>query len=186
MTIAPIILVADRDEEAAKYLREVLTRTDYQLFHVKDGQEVLSIVDKHPAIVFAIIELELPSVNGLSLIGRLNGRDPKPEKIIATTFLNDDLIFEIAMHMGADAIVQKPRPERTWVGKLRRLLPEPARNEASRIDGGPQAGLSRVRAKTGRERRPLSTSGGLAVASVAPNSASRVTLNGKWPSSVVG
>ena len=111
MTAAPIILIADRNEDALKYLKEELATTEYELMHVKDAQEVLSIVDKQVPIAVAVIELELPGVNGLNLIGRLTGQQPKPKKIVATTFLEDDVLFELAKHMGADTIVRKPRSE---------------------------------------------------------------------------
>ena len=124
MTTAPIILIADRSDDALKYLKEELA-ANYALLHAKDGHEVLSIVDTHTSqIAFAVIELELPVVNGFNLIGRLTSQEPKPNKIIATTFLEDELLFELAKHMGADAVVRKPRSEETWVGTLRQLLPE--------------------------------------------------------------
>jgi CheY-like chemotaxis protein len=125
MTTTPIILIADRNEEALKYLKEELATTQFELLHAKDGHEVLSIVDTQAhQIAFAVVELELPGVNGLHLIGRLTSQEPKPKKIIATTFLEDELLFELAKHMGADVIVQKPRPEETWVGTVRQLLPD--------------------------------------------------------------
>ena len=40
----------------------------------------------------------------------------------------DELLFEIAKHLGADTIVRKPRPEETWIGTLRQLLPERIRD----------------------------------------------------------
>src|SRR5258708_11005411 len=112
MTNSPIILVADRNEDALKYLREELPITDYVLLHAKDEREALSIVDRKASrIAFAVIELELPGMNGFNLIGRLTGQHPKPKRIVATTFLQDDVLFELAKHMGADTIVRKPRSE---------------------------------------------------------------------------
>ena len=112
MTNSPIILVADRNEDALKYLREELPITDYVLLHAKDEREALSIVDRKASrIAFAVIELELPGMNGFNLIGRLTGQQPKPKKIVATTYLEDDVLFELAKHMGADTIVRKPRSE---------------------------------------------------------------------------
>ena len=112
MTTPPIILVADRNEDALKYLREELPMSDYVLLHAKDEREALSIVDRKPSrIAFAVIELELPGMNGFNLIGRLTGQQPKPKRIVATTFLEDDVLFELAKHMGADTIVRKTRPE---------------------------------------------------------------------------
>jgi DNA-binding NarL/FixJ family response regulator len=64
------------------------------LLHAKDGHEVLSIVDTQAnQIAFDVVELELPGVNGLHLIGRLTSQEPKPKKIIATTFLEDENVF---------------------------------------------------------------------------------------------
>jgi CheY-like chemotaxis protein len=125
MTTVPIILIADRNDDALKYLKEELATTEYALLHAKDGQEALSIVETQTSeIAVAVIELELPGMDSLNLIGRLTTREPKPKKIIATTFLESERLFEIAKHMGADAIVRKPRPEETWVGTLRQLFPE--------------------------------------------------------------
>src|SRR6202049_746413 len=125
MSTAPIILIADRNDDALKYLKEELEPTEYELLHAKDGHEVLSIVDTQAhQIAFAVVELELPGVNGLFLIGRLTSQEPKPKKIIATTFLEDEFLFELAKHMGADVIVRKPRPEETSVGTVRQLSPE--------------------------------------------------------------
>jgi CheY-like chemotaxis protein len=99
--------------------------TEYALLYAKDGQEALSIVETQTAeIAVAVIELELPGMDSLNLIGRLTNQEPKPKKIIATTFVDDKVLFEVAQHMGADVIVRKPRPEETWVGTLRRLVPE--------------------------------------------------------------
>jgi two-component system, response regulator PhcR len=125
MTTAPIIIIADRTDDALKYLKEELATTEYTLLHATDGQEVMSIIETETSqIAFAVIELELPGGNGLNLIGRLTSHEPRPNKIIATTYFDDELLFELAKHMGADAIVRKPRPEETWVGTLRRLLPQ--------------------------------------------------------------
>ena len=125
MSTAPIILIADRNDDALKYLKEELEPTEYELLHAKDGHEVLSIVDTQAhQIAFAVVELELPGVNGLHLIGRLTGQEPKPKKIIATTFLEDEVLFELATYLGADAVVRKPRPEEIWVGTVRQQLPD--------------------------------------------------------------
>jgi CheY-like chemotaxis protein len=110
MSAVPIILIADRNGDALKYLQEELATTDYTLLHARDGREALSLLETQPQIAFAVVELELPGVNGLHLIGRLTSQEPKPKKIIATTFLEDEVLFELATHMGAYIIVQKPCP----------------------------------------------------------------------------
>jgi DNA-binding response OmpR family regulator len=127
MTTAPIILIADRNDDALKYLQEELATADYTLFYAKDGREALSLVETQASpIAFAVVELELPGVNGLHLIGRLTSQEPKPKKIIATTFLKDEVLFQLATHMGADVIVQKPCP---W--KMARLFRPTTPKQAS-------------------------------------------------------
>jgi len=122
MTTKPIILIADRNEEVPNCIRTELATTGFDLLHAKDGIEALSIVDSHsPNIAAAVIELELPVVNGLDLIGRLS-RQPKPKKIIATTFHEYAPLLELAKHMGADEIIRKPVPNETWIETVRELL----------------------------------------------------------------
>ena len=125
MSTAPIVLIADRNHDALEYLKEELATTQFELIHAKDGHELLSILNtQEHQIAFAVVELELPGVNGLHLIGRLTSQESKPKRIIATSFLEDEVLFELATHMGAEIIVRKPRPEETWVGTVKELLPD--------------------------------------------------------------
>ena len=124
MTTKPIILIADRTEDVLNCFKKELATTDCALLHAKDGKEALSIVDSQAShIAAAVIELELPVVNGLDLIGRLTSQQPKPKKIIATTFYEYEPLLEPAKHMGADKIVRKPVPNETWIETVRELLP---------------------------------------------------------------
>jgi len=125
MSALPIILIADRNEDVLDCFRKGAAMTDCALVHAKDGKEALAILGSQaPHIAAAVIELELPVVNGLDLIGRLTSLQPKPKKIIATTFLEYEPLLELAKHMGADEIVRKPVPEETWIETVRQLLLE--------------------------------------------------------------
>jgi len=117
---APIILIADRNPRLLNYLKRELISSHYALLHAKDGQEALSIVDSQNHIAVAVVELELPVVNGLYLIGRLAAK--KPKAIIATTLLEHGLLFELATHLGADTIVRKPAKKRLLIEVVRPLL----------------------------------------------------------------
>jgi len=122
---APIILIADRNDDVLNYFRKEIATTDCALVHAKDGEEVLAILGSQaPHIAAAVIELELPVVNGVDLIGRLTSLEPKPKKIIATTFLEYEPLLELAKYMGADEIVRKPVPEEKWVETVRQVLVE--------------------------------------------------------------
>ena len=122
MTTAPIVLVADRNDGVLKHLKNELGTTDYVLLHARNGQEALSIIGNQEYIAAAVVELELPGVNGLDLIGRLSSKQPKPKKIIATTFLEHELLVELATQMGGDAIVRKPTRKKGWFEIVRSLL----------------------------------------------------------------
>src|SRR6266508_841477 len=128
MTASPIILIADRNDDVLNCFKQEVAAIDCELMHAKDGKEALAILGgKTPHIAAAVVELELPIVNGLDLIGRLTGLKPKPKKIIATTYLEYEPLLELAKHMGADAIVQKPVRE-NWIETVRQLLQEDADN----------------------------------------------------------
>jgi PleD family two-component response regulator len=121
----PIILIADRSKSTLRRLRNARLNGDFKLLHATDERNALSIVDNYVShIAVAVIELELPVVNGLNLIGRLTWKRPKPIKIIATTFLEHEPLFEIARYMGADAIVRKALHKETLIETLEGLLPE--------------------------------------------------------------
>jgi DNA-binding response OmpR family regulator len=102
-----VFLIAEQTDHTVKFLEEELAPENFELVHARDGQEVIAIIDSLQ-IAVAIVESELPFVNGLSVIGRLTSKEPKPKKIVATTFLEDDLICEVARHLGADAVVRNP------------------------------------------------------------------------------
>ena len=124
MTIAPIILIADRHDDALKCLKEELP-TPFALFHARNGLEASFVLNHRKSLIAAaVVELELPFVNGFDLIGRLTGKHPKPKKIIATTCLEHDVLFALAKYMGADAIVRKPVPKQTLIDMLRPLVHE--------------------------------------------------------------
>jgi len=133
MTASPIILIADRDDDVVNCLKQELASTDCALVHAKDGKEALAILgSQSPHVAAAVIELELPVVNGLDLIGRITSLDPKPKKIIATTFLEYEPLLELAKHMGADEIVRKPVPQETWIHKVKQVLLEHTANGKAR------------------------------------------------------
>ena len=124
MTASPIILIADRHDDMLSHLRWDGAGANCALVHAKDGKEALAIVSSQAQhITAAVIELELPLVNGLDLIGRLTSLMPKSKRIIATTSSEYEPLLEMAKHMGADAIVQKPA-RKNWIEEVRRLLLE--------------------------------------------------------------
>jgi DNA-binding response OmpR family regulator len=122
MNPAPIVLVADRSILVSNYLKRKLVTTGYTLLHAKDGHEALAVLNRESHIAVAVVELELPAVNGLDVIGKLTGKQPKPTTIIATTFLKDALLLELATHLGADKIVRKPARKRLLIEIVKPLL----------------------------------------------------------------
>lgn len=129
MTHSPIILIADRSDDVLNCLRKGVETTGCALVHAKDGKEALNILGSEAShVAAAVVELELPVVNGLDVIARLTSLQPKPKIIIATTFLEYEPLLELAKYMGADEIVRKPVPEETWIETVRQFLREYAGN----------------------------------------------------------
>lgn len=125
MSTSPIILIADRNEDVLNCLRKGMQTNDCALVHVKDGKEALTVMGSEAAnVAAAVVELELPLVNGLDVIARLTTLQPKPKRIIATTFLQYEPLLELAKYMGADEILQKPLPEEKLIGVMKQVLVE--------------------------------------------------------------
>ena len=56
-------------------------------------------------------------------LGGSPAKSRNQRKLSPTTFLEGEVLFELATHVGADVIVQKPHLEEMWVGTVRQLLP---------------------------------------------------------------
>ncbi|MBP2401576.1 response regulator transcription factor [Streptomyces syringium] len=111
-----------------------------------DGSEVAALVDRHsPDVV--LMDIRMPSVDGLAATEALRRRESPPEVIVLTTFHADEQVLR-ALRAGAAGFVLKDTPPAEIVEAVRRvaagvpvLSPTVTRQLIERVtDRGPDRG----------------------------------------------
>jgi DNA-binding NtrC family response regulator len=100
------ILVADDDPVALDLLTEVLRREGYEVRAAAGGAECVSLAESHP-LDLAIVDLQMPGVDGLQVIQRLASLCPGVPVVILTAFASIDTAVE-AITAGAYDYLSKP------------------------------------------------------------------------------
>ncbi len=101
----PLALVIEDDALSQRLVTKTLEGR-YETVAVKDGQDAIhNYLYKAPDIVF--LDIGLPDVNGLDLLGKLLSIDPKAEIIMLSGNGSRDNVLK-AMTLGAKGFVGKP------------------------------------------------------------------------------
>jgi len=102
------ILVADDNALSRELVREILNSPDYEVIEAKDGQEALDLIEnKAPDI--ALIDIQMPDQDGLSVVRKLRAKDRFVElPIIALTAFAMRGDRERALNAGFNSYLTKP------------------------------------------------------------------------------
>jgi len=114
------ILIIDDDAGLRKTLYDILTAKGYKTFAAKDGTAGLAVLTEHPVEV-ALIDLKLPDMSGIEVLGRLKTWQPQTEAIILTGNAELDSAIE-ATNKGAFSFLQKPYDIEQLLLHIRRAL----------------------------------------------------------------
>jgi CheY-like chemotaxis protein len=106
MKIGARILVIDDNTEARELLREILEAKGYTVFEAGDGQEALELMDR-TLVNLAIVDLDMPRVNGLEFTQRAKTVNPVLPVIMVTAYAQFYSPAEI-LAAGVDAFLLKP------------------------------------------------------------------------------
>lgn len=100
---APSILVVEDESETADLLGHIFEVDGYRVLYANDGERALALARRTPRIEAALVDLELPWMDGRALIEQLRrGEETKNVRIIVVSGARD------ASKLGADAVVEKP------------------------------------------------------------------------------
>jgi DNA-binding NtrC family response regulator len=100
------LLVVDDDAVARDLLCEVLTREGYRVRPAADGAEALAIC-ANEIIDLALLDLRMPGLDGITLLGRLAALRPDVPVVILTAFATMDTAIA-AIRAGAYDYLSKP------------------------------------------------------------------------------
>lgn len=117
------VLIVDDNAGNRKLLFFALNSSDYVLHEAETGAEAIAIINT-TAIDLALLDVELPDVNGLDLAEIVRRRFPKALLIILSV-LDTNETFKHAFQAGANAYVIKPYNLRNVLKMIRQLQQQP-------------------------------------------------------------
>ena len=99
------LLVVDDEIEVVDVLREHFEAT-YDVDTAPDGKKALKLIRaRRPDVI--LLDIQLPGLNGLEVMKRIQTVDPKPVVIVVTATEDTDVAAQ-AMSQGAFSYVPKP------------------------------------------------------------------------------
>ena len=105
MSDRPVILIVDDEKNTREGLARAL-RDEYAVAQAENGQRALEWLEMHSADV-VLSDLRMPGMDGMTLLSRLLGRDPRPVLILLTAYGSIETAVE-AMKRGAYDFLTKP------------------------------------------------------------------------------
>ncbi|UBM61860.1 response regulator [Candidatus Sulfidibacterium hydrothermale] len=102
------ILIADDVKQIFAFFRETLKRTGVEMFYAKDGKEAMEIYTNHRnEIDMALIDVQMPEMNGLEVARAIRKNDPDIP-LIAQTGLALNISRKEALDAGFNDVIYKP------------------------------------------------------------------------------
>jgi two-component system, chemotaxis family, chemotaxis protein CheY len=122
ITLCPVtrILIVDDRPDVRLAFCYMLEACGFAVFEAGDGDAALNCLARK-AVDVILTDLEMPGMDGLSLIRTIGSAGPK---IIAMTGAGNEEILERAENSGAHAVLEKPVSRETMVRTIRMVLGE--------------------------------------------------------------
>ncbi|MFW5942066.1 MAG: response regulator [Chloroflexota bacterium] len=110
------VVIIDDEQAIRRFLRTVLEAHGYEVFEAADGEAGLAAVaQQHPDVV--ILDLGLPTIDGVEVIGRLREWSEVPIVVLSVRERETDKIA--ALDAGADDYLTKPFGAGELLARLR-------------------------------------------------------------------
>ena len=118
----PKILIIDDDEVLLHLLQNLLKDQGYEILATADGPRGIDLYkEQQPDLV--LLDLGLPSLNGLEVLREIHEFDDKARVIIVTGYGSRDTA-DVASRSGASGFFQKPFDFEVLLHRIRVLLGE--------------------------------------------------------------
>jgi DNA-binding response OmpR family regulator len=119
MSATPHILVVDDDATIRQLLAEYLSERELRVTGVPDGSAMHNVL-KQTVVDLIVLDLKLPSEDGMSIARRLRSQSSIP--IIILTGNGDDVDRIVGLELGADDYLTKPFNPRELLARIRTIL----------------------------------------------------------------
>jgi DNA-binding response OmpR family regulator len=125
----PTILVVDDEADIRELLRELLTRSDYEVLEAGDGKAALrALYDGSPALI--LLDVSMPTLDGWGTLERI--REVSDVPVIMLTAQSEELQRVRGLKAGADDYVTKPFGRQELLARVEALLRRTTRREPTR------------------------------------------------------
>lgn len=131
------VVIADCDEDFTTALsKHINQQVGLEVRGVVKSGEVVNTVIERTGAKILVMDLILPVLDGFAVLSRLNKLSKKPELIIVTSVLSQELLVRRATELGADYYVLKPTEPSDLAEKIAYLGKIFAKGESSGGHGG--------------------------------------------------
>lgn len=125
------ILVVDDETSLRFFLSEELAAEGYEVHTAANGYEALALL-KEQAIDLAIIDLQMPGINGLELMAAIEKMADPPELIMLTAHASLETSIE-AMRLGTSDFLLKPYQMSDLLQAIERVMKQRRRKLQQRL-----------------------------------------------------
>lgn len=127
------VLIVEDEPRLRELLQRAISGWNFQAIAARSGEEALRLTETDRADV-ALLDLNLPGMDGLELLGRLRQRQPGMAAIILTGFASVEAAKE-AVHLDVVEFLTKP----CHLGELEKALDRALRRVSSQAPAVPGA-----------------------------------------------
>jgi CheY-like chemotaxis protein len=113
------ILVVDDEPSVAEVIAETIRAGGDEALVALDGTEALDILE-HTPVDGVFLDLAMPDVSGLAVLGRMKARHPELPVVILTGHAGEDEVRQ-AKALGATDVIRKPTVLSNLADALSRL-----------------------------------------------------------------
>lgn len=132
------VLVVEDDRVSRRILTELLKQSGHPTESAASAEDALRSLQSHPAPRIALVDLNLPGMNGVELIDRLRDLDPSIIPVLVTA--TDEESLQTALHDRPVVYLRKPVDFNRLLGLLHDLQGRPGRgawsSDRGRSGGG--------------------------------------------------
>ena len=148
MNPMPKVLLADDDRDLCALLAEYLTREDYAVRAVHDGNAALAAL-ADPAFKpdLLVLDVMMPGRDGLDTLQKLRGEHAIP--VLMLSARGEPLDRIIGLELGADDYLAKPCLPRELLARIKALL---RRGSAANASASAKVEVGRLRLSPGERR----------------------------------
>jgi DNA-binding NtrC family response regulator len=101
------VLVCDDEDQIRDVLCEYLKGRNYSVSTAKNGREGIERLESNPGLQIMLLDVSMPLMGGMEVLGQVMSRDPHPH-VIMMTAVADREIAKQALKIGAFDYILKP------------------------------------------------------------------------------